>query len=75
MVVIQFPAGMPEHNLLANEIGNYLKPRLGRELTVLYDTYCYISHEMLERLGHRTALGQVDLRLSLATGGRTICSI
>ncbi len=52
MVVFQVPAGMPEHNRLANLIGNYLEPRLARELVVLYDPYCYITHEMLERLGH-----------------------
>ncbi|MGH7597073.1 MAG: Uma2 family endonuclease [bacterium] len=52
MIVFQVPAGMPEHNMLAVEIGNYLKPHLTGELVVLYDTFCYISHEMLERLGH-----------------------
>jgi hypothetical protein len=52
MVVFQVPAGMPEHNLLAVKIGNYLTPHLTREYVVLYDTFCYISHEMLERLGH-----------------------
>jgi hypothetical protein len=52
MVVFQVPAGMPEHNMLAVEIGNYLKSHLTRAHAVLYDTFCYISHEMLERLGH-----------------------
>ncbi len=52
MVVIQIPAGMPEHNLLANRIGNYVEQRLTREFKTLYDTFCYISHEMLEKLGH-----------------------
>jgi len=52
MIVFQVPAGMPEHNLFAHEIVNYLKPHLNRDLAVLVDTYCYISHEMLERLGH-----------------------
>lgn len=52
MVIFQVPAGMPEHNRLANKIGNYLESRLTHELVVLYDTYCYITHEMLERFGH-----------------------
>lgn len=52
MIVFQAPAGMPEHDRLANQIGNYLEPRLSRELVVLYDPFCYITHEMLERLGH-----------------------
>jgi hypothetical protein len=52
MIVFQVPAGMPEHNRLANKIGNYLESRLTHELVVLYDTYCYITHEMLERFGH-----------------------
>lgn len=52
MVIFQTPAGAPEHNSLAFEIGSYLKPRIGRGLVVLFDTYCYISHEMLEALGH-----------------------
>jgi len=52
MVIFQVPAGIPEHNLLGFEIVDYLKPRLGRDLKMLYDTYCYVSHEMLEKLGH-----------------------
>jgi hypothetical protein len=52
MIVFQVPAGVPEHNKLANKIGNYLEQHLGRELTVLYDTFRYISPEMMERLGH-----------------------
>jgi len=52
MIVFQVPAGMPEHNLLGVEIGNYLKSRLSRELAMLYDTFSYISAEALEKLGH-----------------------
>jgi hypothetical protein len=52
MIVFQVPAGMPEHNKLANKIGNSLEQRLSSELAVLYDTFRYISPEMLERLGH-----------------------
>jgi len=52
MVIFQVPAGIPEHNLLANKIGTYLEQHLSRELVVLYDTYSFISTEMLERLGH-----------------------
>ncbi len=52
MIVFQVPAMMPEHNLLGFEIGRYLKPRLSRGLALLLDTFCYISGEMLERLGH-----------------------
>ena len=52
MIVFQVPAGMPEHNLLGSEIGNYLKPRLSRELVVILDTFCYITAETLEQLGH-----------------------
>ena len=52
MIVFQVPAGMPEHNRVANKIGNYLEQRIGRELVVLYDTFRYISPEMMERLGH-----------------------
>jgi hypothetical protein len=51
MIVFQAPAGMPEHDRLANQIGNYFEPHLSRELVVLYDPYCYTTHEMLERLG------------------------
>jgi hypothetical protein len=43
---------MPEHNLLGFEIGSYLKPRLSREQALLLDTFCYVSGETLERLGH-----------------------
>jgi hypothetical protein len=52
MVIFQIPAGAPEHNSLTFEIGSYLKSRIGREQVVLFDTYCYISHETLESLGH-----------------------
>jgi len=52
MIVFQVPAMMPEHNSLAARIGNFLEQRLSRELAVLLDTFCYISAEMLERLGH-----------------------
>ena len=52
MIILQVPAGMPEHNRFANKIGNYLEQHLSNDLTVLYDTYCYVSHEMLEKLGH-----------------------
>jgi hypothetical protein len=52
MIVFQVPAMMREHNTLGFEIGAYLKPRLSRELVVLYDTFRYISPEMMERLGH-----------------------
>lgn len=52
MVIFQVPAGIPEHNLLGKKIGDYLEPRLSRDLAILLDTYCYVSHEMLERLGH-----------------------
>jgi len=52
MIIFQTPAGIPEHNSLAVEIGNYLKPRISRDYAVLYDTYCYVSHETLESLGH-----------------------
>ena len=52
MVFLQVPTGMPEHNRFATKIGTYLEQRLSPDLTVLYDTYCYVSHEMLEKLGH-----------------------
>jgi hypothetical protein len=52
MIVFQVPAMMPEHNSLGSEIGHYLKPRLTHELAVMLDTFCYISGETLERLGH-----------------------
>ena len=52
MVVFQVPPASPEHNSLVVEIGNYLKSRVGRELAVLYDTFSFISAEMLEWLGH-----------------------
>lgn len=52
MIIIQIPAGVPEHNTLANEIGSFIKRGLGPGFKVLYDTFCYISHETLERLGH-----------------------
>ncbi len=52
MIVFQVPAMMPEHNSLGSEIRNYLKPRLGRELVVMLDTFCYVAGETLERLGH-----------------------
>lgn len=52
MVVFLIPAPTSEHNSLAVKISGYFKQRLSREYEVLYDTYTYISHEMLERLGH-----------------------
>jgi len=45
---LALPAG---HNSLAVKIGVYLEPRLGGNRAVLYDTYCYVSHEQLESLG------------------------
>ncbi len=52
MVIIQIPAGMPEHNLFANRLGTYLEQRLPHGFAVLYDTFSYISPEAMESLGH-----------------------
>jgi len=52
MIVFQVPAMMPEHNTLAARIGNFLEQRLSRDLAVMLDTFCCISGETLERLGH-----------------------
>ena len=52
MIVFQTPAGTPEHNSLAVKIGTYIEKKLDPEYSVLYDTYCYISQEILEKLGH-----------------------
>jgi len=52
MIVFQTPVATPEHNSLAVRIGTYLEKKISSKHAVLYDTYCYISHEILEKLGH-----------------------
>ena len=52
MIVFQAPVSVPEHNSLAVKIGTYLEQKISPDYSIIYDTYCYISHEILERLGH-----------------------
>ncbi len=52
MIIFQTPISTPEHNSLANKIGTYLERKISKKYAIIYDTYCYISHEILEKLGH-----------------------
>lgn len=52
MIIFQVPAGAPEHNSLAVKIGTGIEQHLRSEFAVLYDTYTYVPHSELEKMGH-----------------------